>query len=68
MTVALDDEVLRLLRRNLKHGEYNDVDIMHAWLAIDELLEIRSWREKAFVAHPNIDIDIEVICDGAWTT
>ena len=61
MAVALDDDGLLLLRMSLKQGEYNGVDIMHAWLAIDELRELRSWREKAFVAHPNIDMDIEAI-------
>lgn len=40
-TVALDDNELQSLRVRLKSGEYNGVDIMHAWLAIDELLDIR---------------------------
>ena len=65
MAVALNDEELKLLRMNLKQGDYNGVDIMHAWLAIDELLELRAWREKAFLAHANIDIDIEALGDGA---
>ena len=34
---------------------------MQAWLAIDELLELRSWREKAFNVHPNIDADINAL-------
>ena len=27
----------------------------------NELLELRAWREKAFLAHPNIDRDIEAL-------
>jgi hypothetical protein len=35
--------------------------IMRAWLAIDELRELRVWRDKAFKAHPNLDLDIEAL-------
>ena len=56
-------EDLSVLRSNLKSGEYDGVDIMKAWLAIDELIELRGWRSKAFDAHPNIDIDIEQLED-----
>lgn len=47
-----------------KHG---DVDAANnAWneckKAADELAELRAWREKAFEAHPNIDLDIEAVC------
>ena len=56
-------EILSVLRSNLKSGEYDGVDIMKAWLAIDELIELRDWRSKAFDAHPNIDIDIEQLED-----
>lgn len=41
MTVALNDEELKLLRMKLKQGDYDGVDIMHAWLAIDELRKLR---------------------------
>jgi hypothetical protein len=41
------------------------VDIMHAWLAIDELRELRLWRDKAFQAHPNLDLDVEALGGGA---
>ena len=39
MAVALDDEELAGLRIRLKSGDYDGVDIMHAWLAVDELRE-----------------------------
>lgn len=65
MNVGLDDAGLAFLRTKLKNGEYGGVDIMHAWLAVDELRELRLWRDKAFQAHPNIDLDIEALGDGA---
>ena len=65
MPVALDDGELAFLRTKLKNGEYDGADIMHAWLAIDELRQLRSWRDKAFQAHPNIDRDIELLGDGS---
>ena len=43
----------------LKQGDYDGTDLMKAWLAIDELVELREWRDKAFEAHPNLDMDIE---------
>jgi len=55
----MENDELKLLKMKLKQGDYNGVDIMQAWLAIDELIELREWRDKAFDAHPNIDIDIE---------
>ena len=61
MAVALDNDELKHLRRMLKSGEYDGADLMRAWLAIDELIELREWREKAFQAHPNIDRDIELL-------
>lgn len=64
MAVVLDNDGLKHLRRMLRSGEYSRADL---WLAIDdlidELIELREWRDKAFQAHPNIDIDIEYI-DG----
>lgn len=57
--VALDDVSLKILRMKLKQGDYDGADIMRAWLAIDELIELRAWRDNAFQAHSNIDIDIE---------
>lgn len=60
MTVTLDNDGLKHLRRMLRSGEYGGADL---WMAIDglidELIELREWRDKAFQAHPNIDIDIE---------
>lgn len=50
---------LQFLRTKLKTGEYDGVDIMQAWLAIDELMALREWQNKAFEAHPNLDLDIE---------
>ena len=55
----METEDLNLLRMKLKQGEYDGSDAMQAWLAIDELPELREWRDKAFQAHPNIDLDIE---------
>lgn len=60
----MTNDELKFLRTKLKQGEYDGVDIMTAWLAIDELLELRNWRDKAFEAHPNIDRDIELLNDG----
>lgn len=61
MAVSLDNEELKHLRRLLKSGEYSGADLMRAWLAIDELIELREWKEKAFKVHPNIDIDMHFI-------
>ncbi len=52
-------EELQVLREQLKSGEYDGTSIMRTWIAIDELIELRGFREKAFQAHPNIDIDID---------
>ena len=49
------------VRARLQSGEYDGVDIMRAWLAIDELIDLRNWRDMAFQAHPNIDRDIELL-------
>ena len=54
-------EDLKLLRIKLKQGDYDGADIMQAWIAIDELIELREFRDKAFQAHPNIDLDIEYL-------
>ena len=55
-------ENLKLLKMNLKHGDYNGNDIMQAWIAIDELIKLIEWRDNAFKAHPNIDLDIDFLC------
>jgi len=34
-------EELKVLRMRLKSGEYDGTDIMQAWTAIDELIELR---------------------------
>ena len=64
MTVVLDDADLAFLRTKLKNGEYDGADIMHAWLAIDELRELRLWRDKAFEVHQNLDLDVEALGVG----
>lgn len=38
----MDNNELQFLRTKLKNGEYDGADIMHAWLAIDELLKART--------------------------
>jgi hypothetical protein len=55
----MSNEELQTLRRCLKSGEYDGVHIMQAWLVIDELIELREFRENAFKAHPNLDMDID---------
>ena len=57
--VNCSESDLKFLRIKLKQGDYDGVDIMQAWLAIDELIELREFRDKAFQAHPNIDLDLE---------
>lgn len=59
--MSMNTEELKILRMHLKQGNYDGVDIMHAWIAVDELLDLRVWQEKAFLAHPNIDLDIETL-------
>jgi hypothetical protein len=60
----MTDDELQLLRLKLKQGNYDGFDIMAAWLAIDELRRLRAWCEKAFQAHPNLDIEIEALGNG----
>lgn len=55
----MDIEELKHLRRKLKSGQYDGNDIMLACLAIEELIELREWRDRAFEVHPNLDLDIE---------
>lgn len=52
---------LIFLRQRLKSGEYDGVDIMLAWMAIDELIELRVQQEKS-LAQTNPELDI--FCDG----
>jgi hypothetical protein len=40
---------------------------MQAWIALDELRELRAWRDKAFEVHPNLDIDIDIEALGNST-
>lgn len=40
-----NDELMHL-RRRLKSGEYDGVDIMSVWLALDELVEVRKDAER----------------------
>jgi hypothetical protein len=46
----MDDNELQFLRTKLKTGEYDGADIMHAWLAIDELCELRGEIARAVAA------------------
>ena len=57
----MDTDELQFLRTKLKQGEYDGADIMRAWLAIDEMLALREWRDKAFEVHPNLDLDVEAL-------
>lgn len=59
MAVALNNDELKQLRRALKIGEYDGVDLMHAWLAIDELIELREWRDKISQSNQGIHVDTE---------
>ena len=52
---------MEALKVRLKTGEYSGADIMSAWIAIEDLIELIDFREKAFLAHPNIDLDIDNI-------
>jgi len=52
-------EELKALRVILESGEYDDVHVVQVGIAIDELIKLIEFRDKAFDAHPNIDIDIE---------
>lgn len=49
----MEAEDLKFLRMKLKQSDYDWVDIMQAWIAIDELIKLREFRDKAFQAHPN---------------
>lgn len=55
----MDIEELKHFRRKLKSGQYDSNDIMLACISIEELIELREWRDKAFEVHPNLDLDIE---------
>jgi len=55
---------LQVLRMRLKSGEYDGVHIMHAWLAIDELIELK----KCIAAKPpNQEVaNVCPKCGGNW--
>ncbi len=55
----MGNDELKLLRMKLKQGDYDEADIMNVWFVIDELIELRKWRDLAFEVHPNIYVDIE---------
>lgn len=64
MTVALDNDELRHLIVMLKSGEYSGSDLMRAWIAIDELIEI---RERHTCADNEIIGRMKaIIADDAW--
>jgi hypothetical protein len=44
---SLDIEGLESLRMKLKLGEYDGVDIMEAWIAIDELIKRRVYAAES---------------------
>jgi len=60
----MDVEQLEFLITKLRSGEYDGADVMAAWIAVEELVELRKWRDKAFEAHPNLDLDIEYVVGG----
>ena len=41
MSIDLDNKQLKSLRVRLRSGKYNEVHLMNAWLAINELIEAR---------------------------
>lgn len=43
---SLEIEGLELLRIKLKQGDYDGVDIMQAWIAIDELIKRRVYAAE----------------------
>lgn len=55
----MDIEELKHLRRKIKARQDDQDDRLLACLAIEELIELREWRDKAFEVHPNLDLDIE---------
>jgi hypothetical protein len=47
------------LREKLEAGKYERKDMVPVWRVIDELIDLRTFRDQAFRAHPNLDRDIE---------
>lgn len=58
MSIDLNNEELQHLRTKLKIGDYDGTDVMKAWLAVDELIELRDFVDIAFKVHPNLDEDV----------
>jgi hypothetical protein len=46
MNTEREPRELSAVRQNLKSGEYDGVDIMRAWLAIDKLMELQKRIEE----------------------
>ena len=57
----MDNSELTDLKARLRSWEYSGVDIKQACAAIEELIVLRTFRNKAFLAHPNLDLDIELV-------
>ena len=51
----MDDSELEHLRVKLKSGEYDGVDIMRAWLALDEARSMRKDAERYRYARRHMD-------------
>lgn len=64
MVVALDSDELNHLRIKLKNGEYDGVDLMHAWLAIDELIDARKTLCKAKSAYVELTNSVSFADNG----
>lgn len=52
LAVGLTNDELKVLRLRLKQGEYDGVDIMHAWFALAELLNHRAALAPEQKGHP----------------
>lgn len=55
----MNNEELELLYLKLKSGDYDGVDIMKAWIAIEELIKLRNFHDKALEIYPLLEIDVE---------
>jgi hypothetical protein len=55
--LALKDKALTDLRKQVEKWLEDNSDKIYK--LEQQLAECREWREKAFMAHPNIDMDIE---------
>lgn len=59
----MDDDGLAFLRTKLKIGEYDGADIMHAWIALDELMRLRREVESLRAA---VKLGRDALAGGLW--